>query len=150
MADIWEKFDKSIDTDGLRKDVEEAAEGGGEFKEVPHGVYEVALVKLELKETKESKKPMLSGQFKILNGEHKNSLIFYNQVIASGFGIHNANEFMRSMGTDVNVEFTTYRNYNNVICDVFESVSEKLEFQLNYSQNNKGFNIYTIEDIFEV
>ena len=26
MANIWEEFDKSIDTEGLAKDVEEAAE----------------------------------------------------------------------------------------------------------------------------
>lgn len=34
MANIWEEFDKSIDTEGLAKDVEEAAENGGR-REVP-------------------------------------------------------------------------------------------------------------------
>ena len=38
MANIWEEFDKSIDTEGLAKDVEEAAENGGR-REVPHDTY---------------------------------------------------------------------------------------------------------------
>ena len=32
MANIWEEFDKSIDTEGLAKDVEEAAENGVKFR----------------------------------------------------------------------------------------------------------------------
>ena len=35
MANIWDEFDKAIDTEGLAKDVEEAAENGGR-REVPH------------------------------------------------------------------------------------------------------------------
>ena len=34
-GNIWDKFDREIDTEGLAKDVEEAAaNGGGDFKEV--------------------------------------------------------------------------------------------------------------------
>ena len=44
MADknIFDKWDESVDVEGLAKDVQEAAENGtGSFKEVPHGEYEV-------------------------------------------------------------------------------------------------------------
>mgnify|MGYP001590092974 FL=1 len=37
MTNIWEKFDKSIDTEGLKKDVAEAAEGKSGFAEIPVG-----------------------------------------------------------------------------------------------------------------
>ena len=36
-GNIWDKFDREIDTEGLAKDVEEAAaNGGGNFKESLH------------------------------------------------------------------------------------------------------------------
>ena len=40
---LFEKWDKEIDTENLQKDVAEAAENGGQatFKEVPEGEYEV-------------------------------------------------------------------------------------------------------------
>ena len=41
--DMFSKWDKEIDTEGLQKDVEEAAANGGQgnYKEVPHGNYEL-------------------------------------------------------------------------------------------------------------
>ena len=40
--EIWEKFDKKIDTKGLKDDIKQAREnGGGDYKEVPYGTYEV-------------------------------------------------------------------------------------------------------------
>ena len=50
---IWEEFDEKIDVEGLKKDVAEAAENSGDFKEVPHGKYEVEITKMELKNLKE-------------------------------------------------------------------------------------------------
>lgn len=38
--DMFSRWDKEIDTEGLQKDVAEAAAngGGGNYKEVPHGI----------------------------------------------------------------------------------------------------------------
>lgn len=47
MANIWDEFDKAIDTEGLAKDVADAAENGGR-RDVPHDTYEIAVQKLEL------------------------------------------------------------------------------------------------------
>lgn len=149
MSNIWDKFDKTIDVEGLQKDVVDAAEnGGGSFKEVPEGDYEVEITKLELKESKKGD-PMLSCWMKILQGEFKGSLIFYNQVLTTGFGLHNANEFMRSLDSDVEVTFSNFKQYNDVILDVGEAVMDKLEFVLKYGKNTKGFNTYEITDVFE-
>lgn len=146
---IWEKFDKAIDTEGLKKDVVEAANGNSDFKEVPVGAYEVKVTKLELTESKKGA-PMLSMWFKILAGEYTGSLIFYNQVLSTGFGIHNANEMLKSLGTEVDVKFDNFKQYNDVILDAHEAVDEKLEFALDYSKNAKGFNVYKITEVFEV
>jgi len=147
--DIWEKFDKEIDVEGLKADAKEAAKNGGNFKEVPHGTYEVKVDKMELKESKTGK-PMLSIWFKILDGQYKNSLIFYNQVLSTGFGLHNANEFLRSMDSDVNIEFANFKQYNNMILDIAEAIDGVLEYGLEYSEGKNGFSNYKIIDVFEV
>lgn len=154
MAIDFSKYDQKVDLEGLKNDVAEAQENGaGDFKEVPHGKYEVAITKLELGETGPNSKtpgaPMVRVWFKILEGEYKNSIIFMNQVITQGFQIHLVNEFLRSLDTDVEIEFESYAQYNDLLLDVFEEVEGKLEYVLDYGEN-KGFNTFKIEEVFEV
>lgn len=150
MTNIWDKFDKEIDVKGLQADVKEAAtNGGGDFKEVPHGTYEVEVNKMEFVESK-SGKPMVTIWFKILEGTYKGSLIFYNQVITQGFQVHLANELIRSMDSGLDIEFESYRQYGTLLMDVYEEIDEKLEFALEYSEGKKGFSNYKIVEVFEV
>ncbi|KHO39098.1 hypothetical protein OR62_07865 [Clostridium tetani] len=151
MSNIWEKFDKNIDVEGLKADAKEAANNNSDFKEVPHGDYEVEVNKLELRESKKGD-PMLSIWFKILNGEYKGSLIFYNQVLSSGFGLHKANEMLRSLDSGIEVEFESFSKYNNMLMDIAEAIDGKLEYALSYTANkkNNNFSEYEIKDIFEV
>lgn len=145
----FSKFDEQFDLEGLKNDIKDAEEnGGGNFKEVPLGNYEVAITKLELSESKKHD-PMVKVWFKILEGEYKNSLIFMNQVVTQGFQIHIVDEFLRSLETDVNIEFTSYAQYAQMLMDVFEAVNGNYEYGLKYGEN-KGFNIFEITDVFEV
>ena len=154
----FSKFDKMVDTAGLEEDIKAAAENNVEFKEVPEGTYEVKVEKMELVETGEKAKkpgmPMVSIWFKILNGEYKNSLIFYNKVIMGtsndGFMIHSNNEFLRSLGTDIEVEFHSYSQYATLLLDMAEAIDGKLEYGLKYGENKQGFKTYEITDVFEV
>lgn len=150
MANIWDKFDKEIDTKGLEIDVKEAAKnGGGSFEEVPHGTYEVAVDKMELTESKKGD-PMVTIWFKILEGKFKGSRIFYNQVITQGFQIHFANELLRGMDSGSTIEFSSYKQYGELLMDVMEAIDETLEFELEYTEGKKGFSNYKISDVFEV
>lgn len=150
----FSKFDKQVDLEGLKKDIAEAAENGGDYKEVPAGTYEVKITRIEIGETGQNSKapgsPMVKIWFKILEGEHKNSIIFMNQVITEGFQIHIVDEFLRSLETDVDVYFESYSQYNEVLLDVFEAINGKFEFALEYGENSKGFKTYKITEIFEV
>ena len=150
---IFDKWNKNIDGEALKKDVQEAAENGGSYEEVPYGTYEVKVEKMELKECGSEKhkgEPMISIWFKIVAGDKKGSLIFMNQLLTQGFQIHIVNELLRSMETDVEVEFDgNYEHYNNAILDVFEA-SQSLEFVLKYSESKKGYPVFKIEDVFEV
>ena len=150
MANIWDKFDEAIDTEGLQNDVKEAAVNGtGSFKEVPHGEYEVEVNKMELIASKKGD-PMVSIWFKVVSGEYKGSLIFFNQVITQGFQIHIVNELLRSMDTGLDIEFKTYKQYGNLLMDVMEEIDGQLEFALKYSKGKKDFSTYEITDVFEV
>ena len=140
--------------EGLQKDIQEAKEnsGGGNYKEVPHGKYEVSIEKMELKATKQDKKPMVSIWMKIVGDcEFKGSLIFMNQVITQGFQIHIVNEFLRSLTKDCavpDIEFKSYAQYANLLMDIHELISDQFEYGLNYGQTKKGFDTFEITDIF--
>lgn len=149
MANIWEKFDKVIDVEGLQKDVQEAAENGANFREVPHGEYEVKIEKLELVESKAGD-PMVTVWFKVLAGDYKGSMIFMNQVITKGFQIHIMNEFLRSLDSGYDVEFRSYSQYGQLLMDIHEAIDGELEYLLKYSEGKKGFSNYEIVDVYDV
>ena len=148
---IWDKFDKELDTTGLAEDVKEAAENGGNFKDVPHGEYEVEVNKLELVESKKGD-PMVTIWFKVLEGEFKGSNIFMNQVITQGFQIHIANEILRSLVQEIDggmtIEFLNYKQYGNLLMDVLEAIDGNFEYKLNYSKGKKDFSTYKIEEVY--
>ena len=148
---IFEQWDKAVDMDGLQKDIQEAKENGkGDFKEVPHGQYEVSIEKMELKATKKGD-PMVSVWMKICDGDFKGSMLFMNQVITQGFQIHIVNEFLRSLTKDCAVpviEFKSYSQYAGLLMDIHELIADQFEYGLNYGQTKKGFDTFEITDIF--
>lgn len=150
MANIWDEFDKAIDTEGLAKDVEDAAENGGR-REVPHDTYEIAIQKLELAKSKKGD-PMVTCWMKIVEGEYKGSLIFMNQVVTQGFQIHIVNEFVRAlvaeMENPIDVQFKTYNQYGNMLMDVMEAIDNNFEYQLDYRENSKGYNEFEIKEVY--
>lgn len=149
MANIWEKWDKKIDATGLKDDVKKAAENKHDFKEVPKGKYEVKVTKLELKASKKSDDPMLACWMKVIAREYKGQHIFYYQMLTTGFGIHAANEFLRSLESGVDITFENFKQYNDMLMDIMEAIeADKLEYVLDYGENDKGFKTFKIEDVF--
>lgn len=145
---IWDQFDNAIDTKALADEVKNSADSPS-YREVPEGTYEVAVEKLELVSSKNCK-PMGTIWFKVLTGEYKGSRIFYNQVLEQAFQVHMFNEFVRSLDSGVNVEFTSYRQYGEMLMNVAEAIDKKLEYGLVYGKNNKGYPTFEIEEVFEV
>ena len=146
--DMFEKWNSNVDLAGLQKDIKDAQDNNKEFEAVPHGEYEVKLDKLELKATKKGD-PMVSAWFTILEGKYKKSKLFMNQVVTQGFQIHIVNEFLRSMTTGINIYFEDYKQYADLLLDVAEFCDENnLEFAIKY-EDNKGYDKYTITEVFE-
>ena len=147
---IFDKWNEAVDGKALAKDFKEVeANGGGTYEEVPFGKYEVKIEKMELKESRKGD-PMFTCWFKILEGDRKNSIIFMNQVITQAFQIHIVCEFLRSLGTEVVVDFDgNYEHFNDTILDVAEAVDGKLEFLIDYYEK-KGFPNFKVEEIYDV
>lgn len=143
----FSKFDELVDLDALRHEVEKAATSStSEYEEVPIGQYEVRIEHMELKESKKGK-PMVSVWFQIIAGEYEGSMVFMNQVIEKPFQIHIINQFLRSLKTDVDVDFKSYSDYADVIAEVYESAGAK-EYALDYGEKN-GYKTFTITQVFE-
>ena len=146
--DMFEKWNSNVDLKGLQEDVKKAQEDNKEFEKVPYGEYEVKLDKLELKATKKGD-PMVSAWFTILEGKYKKSKLFLNQVITQGFQIHIMNTFLKSMGTELVVEFVDYKQYADLLLDIAEECDKNnLEFAIKY-EDNKGYDKFTITEVFE-
>ena len=154
MSSIFDKFDEQFDTEALKADEKKAAENSGnDYPEVPWGEYMVKVEQAKLKESKSSGKPMVSIWFKIIEGDFKGSMIFYNQVIASGFGLHMANEFLKSLETGVEVDFISFAQYADMVLDVAEGAQD-CEYHLKYTErkakNGNSYSNYEIVEVFEV
>ena len=146
--DMFEKWNSNVDLAGLQQDIKDAQDNNKEFEAVPHGEYEVKLDKLELKATKKGD-PMVSAWFTILNDKYKKSKLFMNQVVTQGFQIHIVNTFLKSMGTDLDIEFVDYKQYAELLLDVAEECdANNLEFAIKY-EDNKGYDKFTITEVFE-
>ena len=146
--DMFEKWNSNVDLAGLQKDVKDAQDNKREYEEIPHGEYEVKIDKMELKSSKKGD-PMVSIWFTILEGKYKKSKLFLNQVITQGFQIHIVNELLKSMKTDLVIEFVDYKQYAELLLDVAEECdTNNLEFALKY-EDNKGYDKFTITEVFE-
>lgn len=153
MAYDYSKFDEQIDIQGLKEDVNDIENGNGKRNnddEVPVGVYEVKVVKLELVPSKKSGDPMVSAWFEILNGDYEGRYLFMNQTVTTGMGIHEANKFIRSLDSGKEVVFDTYKQYGQLLLDIHEAIDGKLEYIIGYTLNKKGYKVFTIKEIFEV
>lgn len=141
----WDKFNDAIDMKEVNAQIKEAEANTQQYREVPAGQYTVGIDKMEIRPTKDGR-PMLSVQFRILDGDFKRSCIFYNRVLYGtkndGLMIHTANEFLRSFGfAHDDVTFTNYSQYEDLVGELFEDIRDD-EFDIDYSPEE--FNPITI------
>ena len=152
MAIDFDNINRSVDLEGLRKDVENASENGtGDFPTIPAGKYEVALVSLEIKGTKKDNRPMLAVSFKILSGEYKNQRLFMNRVIYGtkddGRMIKSAVGWLNTLDSGVDVAFQDYKQFADLVMDVAEAIDGKIEYAVEYDDSQ--FNSIKITEVFD-
>ena len=124
-------------------------------KEVPPGKYEVKIDKIELK-TSQKGKPMGFVQMRIVDGEFKKQCLFYNQVLVgtdkvsgqlTAYGIHNFNQFLKSLASGLTIAFKDFNQYANLLLDVSEKV-ENLSYLVEMTKKD-DFPSYKVKEIYE-
>lgn len=147
----FSKFDSMVDTTKLAEDAAEISKNGGTYKEIPAGMYHGKFEKLELGTTKDGR-PMVKAMFRILEGDFKKSCLFMNRVI---YGTKNDANMISSVvgwlmslepSEDIVVEFTSYSQFNNLIMDIAEDISE-LEYDVYYDP--EAFNNISIDSVYD-
>lgn len=150
-------FDKQVDVEQLKNDAAEIKKNGGtgDFPELPAGTYVIKLDKLELGTTSPSKgsRPMMKGQFSIVEGEYKKRKIFVNRVVYGTKNdanmIANVLSFLESLAPSEDVGplvFTGYVALAELIMDVAEDVAD-LTYEAEYDA--EAFNPISIKEVFE-
>lgn len=147
------EWDNQFDSELLKREVANAESNSGDFENVPYGTYEVKINKLELAKTKTGS-PKMSCWFKILEGDQKDRLIFMNQVMTTGFGIHKCNELLKSLSSGLPVQFEGWQQYAKLLVDILGEIDGKYEYQLKYEgqvskKDGKTYDTFKIEKVFE-
>lgn len=160
MSNIFDKFDKQVNTEELSKQVKEAAQNSN-YESAPAGKYEAKIESMELGMTKDQR-PMFKVQMRLKKGlgeaeaayiakYKKAPCVFMNRVI---FGTKNdANMIASLMGwlnsTNIYAEtlvFTSYGELADLVLDMAED-AQKLTFEIEYDESN--FNSISIVDTFD-
>lgn len=144
----WSKFNSQVDLAGLKNDVKSAKENGSSFDEAPVGTYEVKCEKLELGESKAGD-PMVKGWFKIVEGDYKNTILFYNQVITRGFQINIVGDFLESMDVPNigEIEFDDYVQFGNLLDEIYLQIQDGWIAILEYGKKG-NFPTFKITETF--
>ena len=143
----FSKYDKSIDKDELKEQLEQAQNNTP--IDYPDGIYEVSLDQMEMRETNDGKKLMISIRWNINAGKYNGRKIFQNLVVSGttndGFVIWKAMEFLRSLGVEEeDCHFTTYSALASLVSDLNEDFKGE-EYELSLTTDKKGYKQYTIE-----
>lgn len=137
----------------LKMDIAAAEENSSKFEDIIPGKYEISIDSLQVKETKAGNALMLAVSMRILDGKYKNRLMFFNQLLMTGFGLHKANTFLRSLDTGVNVKFEDFEQYNEMVKEVELTIKNTgLEYEVEYSKTEKDEKVYEnykITQVFE-
>lgn len=139
MAFDYEKWNEQYGGDEAIKALKEAEQNNKEFEEVPDGAYMCKLEKLELGEAKSSGKPMIKGQFRILEGAHKKQCLFINQVFTPGFPMHKGLQFLRSLKVfdESEIDFDgDFKDFEDLLLDIAEE-AEGMKFEVVKSKNGE-------------
>lgn len=158
MAIDYSKFDQNVDLDALQKDVLNAKDS--EFEDVPDGTYIVSIDKMEIKETKAGDKLMFSVAAKIKEGEFKGRLLFFNRVISGNTSPKWTDaQAIKSVISWVNkllapgeapVEFVNYADFDGQILDVFQSVKDTIEIEMEWKAKNFNPMHFEEDNVYEV
>lgn len=154
----FNKFDKMVNNDELKKQMEAAPE----FDDVPAGTYKTVIDKMEIKPTKAGDKLMFTVQMGIIetiNAPKKQDKrkIFFNRVICGnkttdrwndGVAIKGVISWIKELLDDGDtIEFKNYSQFAEEIIDIYQDICPNIELEIEYDPD--VFNPITINAVFD-
>lgn len=122
----FKKFNEEFPANQIKKQMKETEENGG-GNDLPDGEYKVKLDKMELAQSQKGQL-MIKAQFRIQAGDHKKQCVFVNRVLTGtkndGFMMIKAKEFLQSLDSGIEVEFTDWEQFNDLVLDIADAVKE--------------------------
>ena len=153
MAVDYSKFNAEVDVKALQEDVKNAKDS--DFEAVPDGEYIVSVENMEIRPTKKGDRLMFAVKMKVLEGDCKDRLVFFNKVI-SGFtsekytsaqAIKGVITWLEKLNTDIVPEFIDYEDFANCVLDIFQEIQGNVELRIKYE--DKAFNTVSILEAYD-
>lgn len=156
MAVDFSKFDEAVNSDELKKEINEAPE------EVPAGKYIVAIESMEVKPTKKGDKLMFAVGARIKETvdaakKQDNRCIFFNRVISGNRSTEKWNDGRAIKGVltwlsevvDHDVEFESYSKFAAEVESIFnDEVEDVIEIEIDYDP--EAFNPISIVEVYDL
>lgn len=160
MAVDFSKFDEAVNSDELKKEINEAPEQ--EFDEVPAGRYIVAIESMEVMPTKKGDKLMFAVGARIKETvdapkKQDNRCIFFNRVISGNRSTEKWNDGRAIKGVltwlseivDHDVEFKSYSKFAAEVESIFkDEVDGAIEIEIDYDP--EAFNPISIVEVYDL
>lgn len=160
MAVDFSKFDEAVNSDELKKEINEAPEQ--EFDEVTAGRYIVAIESMEVKPTKKGDKLMFAVGARIKETvdapkKQDNRCIFFNRVISGNRSTEKWNDGRAIKGVltwlseivDHDVEFKSYSKFAAEVESIFkDEVDGAIEIEIDYDP--EAFNPISIVEVYDL
>lgn len=167
MAADFGKFKSMVNQDDVRDMEERFASNGGNYQEIPSGIYPVELEKMEVGQSSWGT-DQVNITFKVSDGRYKGQMIFYNGTFDDHFA-HGKPQTARLISemTDGEVDkFVILKELDRgtscagFITDLFQTIADQLCFDLDYQvkestkinpNTNKPYinKFYSISEVFE-
>lgn len=150
---LWDKFDEEFDVERIKADVVDAKENGSgrQREKVPYGKYRVKIERMDIVTTKKKPpRPMLTAWLRIVEGEHKNNILYLNQLIDEAWKINQSCRFLQSLTNDVEIQFKNHGYFHSLVLTLHEFIDGNHEYDVVYGQTNTGFPTYDIVKIHDL
>lgn len=147
---IFDKFNKNVPKEQVRKQVNEAKQNNNQI-EIPAGKYRCELEKMELGATKDNR-PMFKVQMRIIEGQFKKHCLFMNRVVAGTKNdmnmIASVEGWVNGFECDLPLEFNgNYDDFAEDILDIAESLCGHVICDVEY--DNSKFNNISVKEVWD-
>lgn len=134
----------------VKRELKTLYEKSNDTKKVSPGLYIVKLESLTVDKTKSTNRDCMNATFFIVEGEEKGKRLYMTQVISTAFTVSKVCNFVKSLGSSLDVEYKNLSEFSELVFCVFSEIDGKCEYDLKYYVNDRGYEEYEIKGIYDI